>query len=416
MKMGMLGIIVAALFDIMMPYFFYQGISVRKEGKWPFAVILITGVVYNAVSIFCLKNTAPPYVFLILTLIELLCISACFKCKWQFRIVTVVLYELVGSIAEALVIIFSTQLGLDKVLNEDVKIIICKLLLFIFIVIIRLLHNEQQLVPFRYLIYFLAVPALSIVVIFGYDGNSDNVYWSMFFSAILLLNLVVYHLMNLLAKSVKDQYREESLQEQIEMQKEKYEQLSLQFIKGNKLLHDVNKHFRQLQQYLDDNDIDTAQRYLQKTDLALVQVYGGIKTGNLVLDSLLSNAKTRMDELGGKIELNISIGNNKITMDDYDLVVILGNILDNALEAVAQQEDKDSRKIKVEITCKNKHFTILVRNSISPTKKIVEKNRWFHGLGRQNIEETVGRYSGYATFDKQKEVFETLIVIPIKPL
>ena len=70
------------------------------------------------------------------------------------------------------------------------------------------------------------------------------------------------------------------------MQKEKYEQLSLEFIKGNRLLHDINKHFRQLKIYLDAGDIETAKQYLQKTDSALMQVYGGIRTGNLVLDSL----------------------------------------------------------------------------------------------------------------------------------
>lgn len=411
--MGMLGIFVAALFDILMPFYYYQGISTRKEGKWPIVVIWATGVIYNAISLVLLKYSCPSVSFLIITIAQLVCVSLCYSCKWQFRVISVFLYELVGSISEGMVLFVVGYFEFDNVLSDEIQLIISKLVLFIFVVILRLIHNEQQLIPFRYLIYFLAVPILSIVVVFGFNGHDDNIYWGIFFAAILLLNLVVYHLMNVLAKSVKEQYREEGLHEQIEMQKEKYEQLSLEFIKGNRLLHDINKHFRQLKIYLDAGDIETAKQYLQKTDSALMQVYGGIRTGNLVLDSLLSNAKTRMEELEGIIDLRVNIGNNKIKMDDYDLVVVLGNILDNALEAVALQEEKESRRINVEITCNDKHFTIFVKNSMSETKNLIKKNWWFHGLGKQNIEETVQNYSGYATFNKQKDTFETLVVIPM---
>lgn len=86
------------------------------------------------------------------------------------------------------------------------------------------------------------------------------------------------------------------MEHQVEIQKEKYEQLSESLIKGNRLIHDINKHHRILKEYLTEGNVTDATVYIDKIDKSFEQIYSSINTGNLIIDTIMSRYKDVLEK------------------------------------------------------------------------------------------------------------------------
>ena len=224
--------------------------------------------------------------------------------------------------------------------------------------------------------------------------------------------MVSYYLLNTLTGYITEQSNKEQMERQIKTQKEKYEQLASSFVQGNRLIHDVNKHNQMIKKYLEESDYEEAINYIEKIDDSFAELYSSVNTGNLVVDSIIGGFKERLEQIGCAVELSVKINKNRKIMDDYDLVVVLGNVTDNIIEAVTCGEKKRSYvEMKLEMT--HTSFVFYARNSVSSEKK-KEKNKWFHGLGLSNVKDTVENYGGTMFVSHTKESYETMIQVPIR--
>ena len=267
-------------------------------------------------------------------------------------------------------------------------------------------------IPIRYQVGFLIVPVLSVVVINGMVSGQPTISWLFGVISLLILNMVSYYLLNTLTGYITEQSNKEQMERQIKTQKEKYEQLASSFIQGNRLIHDVNKHNQMIKKYLEESDYEEAINYIEKIDDSFAELYSSVNTGNLVVDSIIGRFKERLEQIGCAVELSVKINKNRKIMDDYDLVVVLGNVTDNIIEAVTCGEKKRSYvEMKLEMT--HTSFVFYAKNSVSSEKK-KEKNKWFHGLGLSNVKDTVENYGGTMLVSHTKESYETMIQVPIR--
>ena len=272
--------------------------------------------------------------------------------------------------------------------------------------------NREGNIPIRYQVGFLIVPVLSVVVINGMVSGQPTISWLFGVISLLILNMVSYYLLNTLTGYITEQSNKEQMERQIKTQKEKYEQLASSFIQGNRLIHDVNKHNQMIKKYLEESDYEEAINYIEKIDDSFAELYSSVNTGNLVVDSIIGRFKERLEQIGCAVELSVKINKNRKIMDDYDLVVVLGNVTDNIIEAVTCGEKKRSYvEMKLEMT--HTSFVFYAKNSVSSEKK-KEKNKWFHGLGLSNVKDTVENYGGTMLVSHTKESYETMIQVPIR--
>ena len=131
-------------------------------------------------------------------------------------------------------------------------------------------------------------------------------------------------------------------------------------------------------------------------------------TGNFIADALLeSKAKTAaQNEITMTVEGNIPA--NRI--EDVNLVILISNLVDNAIEAAKQVEDE--KKIEIQSILKKNIWILSVKNScvqdvvirenrIETTKEEKES----HGFGISNIERVAKKYGGNLKLSCENRVF-----------
>lgn len=107
------------------------------------------------------------------------------------------------------------------------------------------------------------------------------------------------------------------------------------------------------------------------------------------------------------------------SVDIIDFTVLVGNCLDNALEATAKIKDPNKRWISIKINLDGTRLSMLVSNSVSISERVdvtnhiktSKKDKTHHGLGLKSIKKTVSKYNGVMDFDCNDERFVIAITL-----
>lgn len=116
------------------------------------------------------------------------------------------------------------------------------------------------------------------------------------------------------------------------------------------------------------------------------------------IDSIVNYKFTRAEEIGISVDSEITIPNN-LNLNSNDLVAILGNLLDNAIEASSKAENK---YIKFRTSYDRGTVLIVLTNSYNGElnfegksyKTTKEDNKAIHGIGLKSIKSAVEKYNG----------------------
>lgn len=206
-------------------------------------------------------------------------------------------------------------------------------------------------------------------------------------------------IMNMLWKSKQEQY---------EMSRENIALI-------NQKSHDLKHQIRALRR-LNKEEFD---KYLNEME-DTVGIYESIvRTGNDVFDTIL----TEKSLYCRKHQINITCvadGSQMEFIETIDLYAILGNALDNAIEAVQKFEETEKRQIDVMI---HRQQNFLIMQFINPVQdKLVyvdelpittKGDRKYHGFGLRSISHFVRKYDGYMKVSEEDGCFSLNIMIPI---
>lgn len=182
--------------------------------------------------------------------------------------------------------------------------------------------------------------------------------------------------------------------------------------------HDYHNHIQTMKAYLSLKKYEDMDKYLSELDKDLTNIDTVIKTGNLMVDAILNS------KLSLAINQNISINAKAIVpknlkIADIDLCTIIGNLMDNAMEAAIKLEDPKDRFIRVYIREMKEQLYISVTNSVGGDVKkigleyITTKLGKNHGFGLKRIDNIVNKYNGFINRQNEEGVFATEIILPI---
>ncbi|MCM1188056.1 MAG: GHKL domain-containing protein [bacterium] len=208
--------------------------------------------------------------------------------------------------------------------------------------------------------------------------------------------------------------------------------------------HDYHNHIQTMKGYLSMGETEKLGDYLDRLDEDLTTVDTVVKTGNVMIDAVLNSklslAKAKQIHVEAK-----AIVPPRLDVSDVDLSLIIGNLMDNAMEACLQIEEEERRFIRVYIDVMKGQLYLYVMNAVQgrPEKRHREDFRReisrekgsrqggepreerrpaeyrsskagiSHGFGLMRIDRVVARYKGYIDRQDEENVFATEILLPL---
>ena len=181
--------------------------------------------------------------------------------------------------------------------------------------------------------------------------------------------------------------------------------------------HDFHNHLQTLKIYLDAGDVRRAKEYLSELDEKLMNVDTLLKTGNVSLDAILSAklAQAKSENITVTVKANVPDG---LTVSDLELSIIIGNLLDNAIEASRGAEGE--RFIRIFIGMKGKMLYFHMLNSAGA--KLKKSGTLFatgkssaHGFGLRRAEAIIKDHGGWVKYNSEDGAFTSEFLVPALP-
>lgn len=180
--------------------------------------------------------------------------------------------------------------------------------------------------------------------------------------------------------------------------------------------HDYHNHIQTLLALCEDEE--RTREYLWKLNDDLTTVDTVIKTGNVMVDAILNSKLSLIQSKGIQVTAK-AIVPEKFSVSEIDLCTIIGNLLDNAMEAVLRQPEESERFIRVFIGILKEQLYISVYNSTGGeirkrgNQYLSVKNSKHHGFGLDRVDRIVEKYEGFHNRQNEEGVFAAEVMLPI---
>lgn len=181
--------------------------------------------------------------------------------------------------------------------------------------------------------------------------------------------------------------------------------------------HDYHNHIQVLKAHMEFCRYGEAKQYLNMLNEDLATVDTVIKTGNVMVDAILNSKLTMIKERGIRVEATAIVPQD-VPFSGIDLSVLIGNLLDNAMEACLQIQNKEECFIRIYIDIVKKHLYISVTNSMKGRAKrrglqYLSTKVGVHGFGLLRIDRIAAKYGGFINRQNEEEVFATEVMLPL---
>lgn len=220
----------------------------------------------------------------------------------------------------------------------------------------------------------------------------------------------------------RDRWRELSMQKEMEVVnailRRQYEQYNL----SKENIEIINRKYHDLKHQIAvvraERNSDKREQYLQEMENDIKMYEAQNKTGNKVLDTILTGKHLYCVQH----EINFTCVADGMLLDFMnlmDICTIFGNALDNAIECVEKIGDKSKRLIRTAVYSQSKFLIIRFENytELELTTKdslpiTTKKDRQYHGYGLKSIRSTVEKYGGSMTVNVKDNWFILRLLIP----
>lgn len=275
----------------------------------------------------------------------------------------------------------------------------CCMLLFFTIYFLIYKKNTFKPIPLplwlNALLIFLFLLLVAILILILFTTNAFNIYTrfqlilvfllmlSLPITLILFLSLEYFYTQATYSTSIL--YQNQGLKERLILLQEKEDA-------QRSFNHDQIAHLQQMRVFLAQKDYDSLQTYLDNYTQSMASYKQTRSFGHPILDALLNHFDQKCLKNHYHLSLDVQLA-EPILVSDFDLTVILTNLLDNAFNALAQSKSATNEKIiLVSLKTQENVLFITIINSIS-----LEQVHYKPNIGLRNVHQAVAKYSGQFT-------------------
>ena len=303
-------------------------------------------------------------------------------------------------------------------------LIMKNLLFFLFTNIIKRIREKAiQRLPLNLWCLLMLFPCISIVILIDMImlllDNPGSYETLTVFSVIglLLLNFLIYFLVENILRGIETQKRLKIAEIMLDSQRQRMADFEESRSKLRQITHDTKHHAICIQSLANTRQYDELDAYIQRflSDIPEAKVY--YDTGNPALDAILSFKRDAAKVNNIVCDWNIIIP-AELPLLDMELSLLMGNALDNAIEACCHVETE--RRIALRMKTNAGCLLIEIENTlgIPPMQNgdfyiSGKKDPERHGLGLDSMKDCVNRMNGNMSLEYDDEVFRVRILLPL---
>ena len=352
----------------------------------------------------------PPQILLIANILMVFMISTITRKRSLKKCcICTLLICAVWMLVEVIVLLVLEALGTDASVIDDAGSFISKMCMLLFSVLLGHYTREKQYaeIPLRYFIIILLVPASSIYMmhhIFLMAAfHTEYSFFSVFAGILfLLVNHVIFTVYDRMGQDAELLSRNRLYEQQLDLCSRQAEERELHYLELRRMRHDMKNHLSGILGMVNAGQTEEAGEYIQKMlDDGIGNETGEIsRTGNIVVDSLVNHKYAIALKSGIRFEARVFIP-SALPFKGGHLAIILGSLLENALEA-CQKLPQEQRYIILEASYIKEILQICIRNSSSEKERRDGNGRYLttkedtscHGIGLASVEQALACYDG----------------------
>ena len=180
--------------------------------------------------------------------------------------------------------------------------------------------------------------------------------------------------------------------------------------------HDWHNQLQVLSAYLDSEEYERAREYLDEVNQAVLRIDTVLKTGNTMVDAILNSKISLMKSHQIEVEAEAKVPAS-LSVPDVDLCIIIGNLLDNAMEACIRLES-GNRFVHIYIHTKGAQLYMSFTNSAGKKQKkignlFLSSKGSEHGFGLTRVDSLVEKNGGYLTRASEDGGYTTEVILPL---
>ena len=417
-------------FEMLISTIFFSNIAEKKK---PLSLIVISGTLIfeigAVVNIFIISTSWLNVLFSVIA--NIIFTIFFFKIKPIRAVFYSVLLVSFSSFLEYIIIfIISSYSNLyiaeyqSETILLVIEIIISKVLYFLIaMILLRFTQKDNTSIKIPTSFYIFPLITLMTVICFWYISLNqylefeNQIILGIVSVLLLLATLFVFFSFQTNAQKDSKLLLLQQEQDKIKTDMTYYDILEKQNNNLRTYAHDAKNHLSAIKNLNTNPEIEI---YISKM-IECLEDYGKVcHSGNHTLDVVIDKYVTECDINNINFEFDVK-NNNLLEIDSYDIVTILGNLLDNAVEAAQKSNIK---QVSLETDFRNELSVIIISNSCDNNPKLddtelpitTKKNKKLHGFGLKSVKKTVKKYGGDIAIDyiAQEKVFIVTIMLDKK--
>lgn len=354
---------------------------------------------------------------------SLLLIAICYKSTISKKIIVPVMIYMCMFFAEAIIaalIGFSGFYLFEKSeFANSFMSILMEILFWIITVILAKFKNVKvnMPVPKLFIVAIIIVPVTSIfleALIFQQE-NVNRIVVAISLVFLLASNFIMIYVYDSLSKLFEERTQAEIVRREKNYYHNQSELLQKNYEELRQFRHDIKNRILVIKQMLDKNETERIYEYISHMMEILNNTKVYSQSGNVVVDSIINYKLSKAENLGSEVKANIGIP-TQINIEDDDIVIVLGNLLDNAIEAVERVEDNKYIEVNIEynkdcvfVAVKNSYDNVI--NIVNGKIKTRKNDKVLHGIGLKSVETTVEKYNGVIHYEHDQNEFVASVIL-----
>lgn len=354
---------------------------------------------------------------MVTNIIFMISLSFLYRSRLSTKFVVVLLIYATGLCVEILVYAVFLTLGykVGELLNP-VLLIGSLIILMIVLLLERLQANRtDQEIRSRNWIVLLLIPVASVFISLVLGIPLTDFRWSaLALLCLLLINFISFYLYDALGKYYVEQSEKQLLIQQNEAFARQFELIQQSQENLRMLRHDMKNHVMTINALLAKGSREELQEYLRKINANIESETIHVDTGNPMVDSILNYKIEEAIRSGARVRIDAHIP-DRLNIDPFDLNVILGNLMDNAIEGMREAANKD---IRMEIVLDRSMLFVKIQN---PFNGVLRKHKGellstkgssrIRGIGLRSVQSALNRYDGTLDLEADGSVFTATILL-----